>query len=826
MTRLLPLLLVFGCATTTATGAFSYRFADNRLEDIEPILEALPSPSAPAVANASGSPLVVATTTSDTPEVLAIDVQSGDVRWRTALDAYSRPEVHGDVVMTTDRTNLVALDLGNGQELWRKPLNSLVYVGCARSGNTLACVSSVGASGGEHREGRIEAVDARSGRRVWLHEITGVLGKPAAVADLFLVPWDRQSIALLTASTGVEQARLRSNDDVIAWVEARAEGIFYGHRGIYRLGLGSATGNKEDAFYRPHPLPELPREPELHDDGFYPNPGRRSARGRIRVYFAPQAQGESPVSVVGDIFYYVYYRYVFAYDGEGTIRWAHTLSQDVINAEVTPSGLLTIGEEGAFTLLSAQSGAELWTGGVEGITLGSAGIDAANFTAAGGEGEAQDLRTALAEIVGDPDNRLVAARAHAVSLLSALDAPEITQDLLDLYIQRSTPGALREAIGTALQSRVIGTEFLVSALDQHFNYLEETRVPPFALIIPALLQQEVRGAVSGLVSHLMDHETPLDVMPLVARAIVDLGDESVVPPLQAFLVRYQADTTFAEAPQTLAVVAEGMFRHGGEDGRTMIQAVAAAPHTGEELTGAIQGLFEREVAAADATAQAEATAAAEAARAAAAAERAARPDRLSQAQINEVFAAQTESFRTCVEAELERNPLLGQLRFVFIIENTGQPRDMRYTPNTPELQSCLAPTVEALVFPRFQDRRQRARFVVNLRGGASEAAAGDDIDDNNWWAGNERRGASADTALGRPWWQPRTVAGAAEGPTAPPENPTPGETPPEGGETPPEGGETPPEGGETPPEGGETPPEGGETPPAGGEGEMWWLPEE
>ncbi len=763
-------LVLLGCGPTLNTTAFNHRFPDNRPEDLAAVLQALPAQDSPAVRNATGQPLIVATTQSEAGSerrLLALR-PNGEELWSVPFDALTRPEVLGDVVVTSTREEVVALDLSDGHVLWRKSTESLAYVGASRSGRTILYVLSVGAAGGATRVGRLHAVDARTGRKRWGYDIAGVLGRPEASGGFVFVPWDRQNIAILEVATGIERARLRSTDDVIAWVRSHPSGVFYGNRGIYRLDERSASGVKTQSTYRPPPIPEAPRDPMVEDDAFFPMPGTRSARGRIRIYFEPEGVENGAIRVVGDRFYYVYYRYVFAFDSQDEVVWARMLPQDVLRADVVPRGLMTLGEGGELRLLDAETGGDIWTGGTE-APLASADLDLGAFDPGGEPTEADDLETALAQIAGDPDNRLVAARAYAVELLAQRPNPTITQLLLDLYAQRAVPGAVKEAIANALRVRTTGTEHLVAALDQHYDYLDETPVPPLDLLVPALLEQRKTEAVTGLVGHMLDHETPANVLPLVIQGIVELGDASVVPSLRDFLVLYHADSTFAEAPGALAAAAEGIFRHGGDEGRQLLQALTGDTKTIEPLGVAIRGLFERETqqaeAAARAEAEAEAAAAAEAERQA----RARRPNRLSQSQINEVFIAQTEALRNCVEQELERNPRLGQVRFVFIIDREGVPSEYRFAPNRPEFVGCVRPIVAALRFPPIRARRQPATFTVNLRSRSSGTQQPTEPQDRFWWSRAQRRAESAGSGeIGRPWWEVRQAPAPSE-PAQPPQ---------------------------------------------------------
>ncbi len=829
---LLGLALAGGCASTAPRAAFSYQMADNVAGDLQPVLAAQPAPTGDTLTNALGVPVAVVTThpleaaegqEATQAELAALNLESGEVLWRKPFEAMTRPQVLGDVVVTSVRGAVVALDLRSGDELWREELDELAYVGASREGNTLVWVASVGVAGGANRQGLLMAVNARSGSEIWEHRIQGVLGHPEVRGGYVFVPWDRQNIAILNLTDGVETARLRTTDDVIGWVRAEPQGVFYGYRGIYRFDERSASGTKQGSTYRLAPLAEAPREPLVQDDGYYPTPGTRSARGRIRVYYEPEASAEpGAIPVEGDRFYFVYFRYVFAFDGDENLIWARTLPRDVVRAHALTGGLLTIAEDGNARLLGHDAGTLRWEKDFD-LELASAGLDVGDFAPTGAGSadpadEGRTLRTSLAEIAGDPDNRLVPARAFAVELLAQMEEPEITRDLLDLYAQRSTPSALREAIGNALRARTVGTDFLVTALEQHYDFLEGTPAPPLGLIVPALLEQRVDGAVEGLVSHMLDHETPREDLALVIRGVVELGDETVVPPLTNFLTLYHADSLFAENADAVAVAAEGIFRHGGEEGRQLLQTTMAQPRTREPVQVAVQGLFDREQADAAAQARAEAEAEAAAAAEAARAEAAARPLRLSQAQVNEVFVAHTEHLRTCIEGELERNPQLGQVRLAFIINQDGSHQEMRFAPNSPELVACLEPVMSELEFPKFRQRRQRASFTVSLRGGGDEQAGDEEVVMGPWWERAKVRAEAegGERRIGRPWWQVRHAAAPPQGDggTAQPTQP---EQPAQGSE-----GDQSPEGGE----GGQAPEgdgwnEGGE----GGNGEEpWWLP--
>jgi hypothetical protein len=770
-------LALAGCVSEQR--AFSHQFPDNRSEDFATVLGRLPEPRSPSSPqNTLREPLAVVTTHAPAgePQVVAIAVRTGEERWSRRLDAQTRPEILGDLVLTSERHQLVALDLRTGEPRWTRPLADLAYVGASRDGDMIYYAATVGALGGARRVGQVVAVDAIRGLERWRHEVNGVFGQPVAVGGMVMVPWERQNLAILDGQTGSELARLRLTDDVLAWTFGDPTGVYYGHRSVYRLTRRSVTGRRDQSTHRQLPLPTLPalhegevgREVEIWDDGFLPKPGTRSARGRIRLYFAPAlSPHDEEVSILADTYYFVYYRYVFGYDLRGNLRWARILEQDVIGAQATERGLFVVGEQGQMRLLDPVSGLDRWSGGVA-MQLASVALDVAGFSeGTDPPGPLPSLREQLSAVAVDPDNRLVPARAYAILQLAQLPDPAITRDLLDLYAQQSMPGALRTAIAHALRSRRTGGEYLIEALRQRYDFIENTPAPPLEVIVPALLEMRAHGAVPGLVQQMNDHETPIGVLEMVVRAVVELGDASVVPALRHFLVLYRADSVFAEDPSALIRVAEGIFRLGGPEGRALLTSLADAPSTLEPLTTAIRGYFEAERREQEAIARRQAEEAQRALEEAARRAEAALPLRLTQEQINSAFAAHTDALRECIAGELARNPELGQVRLVFILQNDGRAVELGVAPNTPELVQCVQERVNAIEFPRFRQRRMRAQFVIRVRGGGGDsgersASSGGRAripPDAPWWAWWQLFGEANGTPPGEPrlWWERRTA---------------------------------------------------------------------
>ena len=83
------------------------------------------------------------------------------------------------------------------------------------------------------------------------------------------------------------------------------------------------------------------------------SPGSRSARGRIALYVEPEALGDDALRIAHDRYYFVFYRYVFAYDASGTPALEQACSRTTRSrARRCAAGLALALENGELLLLS------------------------------------------------------------------------------------------------------------------------------------------------------------------------------------------------------------------------------------------------------------------------------------------------------------------------------------------------------------------------------------------------------------------------------------------------------------------------------------------
>jgi hypothetical protein len=451
---------------------------------------------------------------------------------------------------------------------------------------------------------------------------------------------------------------------------------------------------------------------------------------KIRFFWSPAlATDDAQFAITDNAVYLLYFRVILAFDATtGQVRWAFRYDEDIEAVSVVPGGLFLVGRHGVVTFIGAQSGGAEWQGEI-GERIRSVTFSLGAFQPPERQSvEPPVLRQRLQEVIFDPDNRLLPIRTYALNLLTQLDDPEVTQDLLEVTARADVPEQLREAAAQSLGNRESGAAFLVDALAVHQDFLSQSRPVPLSVVSRTLTQMAANDAVPALLEHLMDHETSVEDLREVAASVVALGDASVVGPLRDFLIRYHKDSAFAQNAEPLNVMADGLLRHGQIAERELLQRMAQDPQTLAPLRDHINGVFEQAAAAERAAREAAEAQAQEAARVQAGptAEQICAQQReehyeLTQQEINQVMVAQAAAMRPCIMAEMESNPELGMIRLVWLITSDGQGINWDVNPPSPTLLTCMLPQLQQLRFPCIRAYRQRARFGVTLsRPGAAQ----------------------------------------------------------------------------------------------------------
>jgi len=687
-----------------------------------------------AAAQPAKAPVVLSISRSDPPLLIAHDAAQREI-WRSITSAGAALHVAGASVLTVESDSLVVRDVESGERMFARSLAGMSLLGAARDGDTLAWISAAPSITETAPRSSIVVADARTGNVRWERTVDAALGAPVLRGGVLLAPWNRQGLTAIDSRDGHEIARLHADEISVDWIDTTAAGIVYGSEAVHDLRCAEGDAACEAL---PSPLSRAPSRPTLHRSGY-----RATERSGIRSVFNVARSAAGQLSYVDDRAYLIFYRYVLAFDAAGGLVWVRMLDPDILNAQSFAGGLVLLDETGRLTRLRAVDGATLsqspsmgqwqsaeWSGSASALSESERTVERSSET----------LQHGLLALTLDPDNRLVIARAYAADALSRDPDPVVTQQLLDAYEQRSTPSGMRTVIAQALLSRRTGGDHLVSALARHHDFLDEVSPPPLSVVIPSLIAMKERRAVPGLIDQLRDPATSAADLVLIASALKQLADRTVVRPIVDWLRFYRASATIAGHPDAVVALARAATALSEADAWSPLDTLARAdgtlPVIAAGVTEVLRAAHAAPAVADTSVAVAQPTVARE----------------LEQRRINEVFAGRIDALRECIIPELARNPNLMQVRIVFVARSDGSVHGFAYAPSGATFAKCVAPVTQGITLPPFSGESTVASYVMQLRAPSRPAAPPVAVTDDpmaEWWSWYARESLPA---VSTPWW--------------------------------------------------------------------------
>ena len=714
--------------------AFGNIFPDNNPKDIRHVMTKIAAEADAQVSpwNSAKIPVAVLTVQGSPRAVEAYNLETGAKLWRLDVPVNSPITLAGDLAIWKSGVQVVAHRIDDGRGVWNYRLeDGWNYYGADANDEIVALAVGVGGlEPGGYANGKIVVLNTDTGFKKWEHSAgNGMLGRPAVIGNLVFAPWDRQKIVIIDVTEGEEICRLRATDYAVNFIEKTKNALYYGSLAsagslgtVYRFNEAAAAGTAEGTDSYSPTLKPVPGDPAFGRDAYELSNGGRSTEEKIRFHFVPTPNSHGAVQFEGDAFYLHYWAYIIAFDtATNAVKWTYRAPETIESMDVTAGGgIITVNAAGTLRYIDARTGTESWQLATGSQTL-TAVFDADGFAPAAQAGTvASDSVESLKKLIMDKDNRLLPIRAYAVSLLAAIPKPEITKTLLEIYSDPASPKMLRLAIDKAVEKRTMGAEYLVSALNMKYDYLDETQPPPMKIVAPALIHMNEKEAVPALLGHLMNHETPIDDLVNIIAALHALGDATVVAPLTRLLTWYHADTSFLGHEQSLASAAYTLTKYGDkEPTEKFIAQIRDDAQTLPALKKLLRGLLDPAVVAreaAEARAKEEEANRQEEEKARLAAEAAFVPDSLSREQINKTIVDNQKVFAPCIMDALRKVPELRQIRLRFSLAGkTGKVSDLKVLPNNIEgLQTCLVGAFEKIKFRKAKIARQLATYTISI----------------------------------------------------------------------------------------------------------------
>jgi hypothetical protein len=570
-------LLLVGCGGNLAQGVgapFSETWQSDQGKSIAALEERLRSQPAPGA-----TPVAVGVTDG---ALVGRALPSGQ-RWSHAGSVDTVPIVAGELVVASSGGQLFALDAKTGQQLWSVPIESRVLRGASDDGTyTVAVVAPTD----NQRKSRFLAITRKGdiARDIDAHID---LGFPAVKGGIGFIPWSNQYVSAIDLKTGEEVARLLLREIV---TQARNFGgeLWFGERGLVRFDDKIRLATTNQGTHVELPKRELPGKPVWLGSGNQLWPVNSSARLKIRLSATPQAQPESP-HFAGHTYLASYFRVVLGLsDKDGALRFVKPLSADALGGSAARHGYAICDASGKVSLLSEQGGD---AGSSDlGARLLACTVDIAtlDLPSAAPASLAEQLGQALTELTPD----MAVAQKLLVDELIKLDDPRVTQTLIDLTSSTKIPPDLRAAARKLIASRRSGKEYMLAALERHYDYLSDVLLPPpLGPLADALAAMNETAAAPLLARHLND---PANEMADVERAAVALGklaSAAQYEDLRTFFALYRATADEPSLVSAVVAVGAALVRVGGGQGKALVERAAQDPLTQSDVKRGLSALL-------------------------------------------------------------------------------------------------------------------------------------------------------------------------------------------------------------------------------------------
>jgi outer membrane protein assembly factor BamB len=481
--------------------------------------------------------------------IVAFDLATQQVVWKTDADVQSRIAVGGDFIVALEGGQLVARDQARGAPRWKVSLAGS-FIGVAADRDRVYAVSKDGS------DYLLTGYAGGSGSQLWQSAAAGQLGAPGAHGGVVFVPFLSQWLSIVDGSNGEQLTRVRGLDEQISTLRVTSTVAYYGStKGMFRLDERSASGKRAQATYGKVEIPPQLERTTYSRDAYDIVQQQYTAADRSRVLWGSDPSTSGPMKLSGDGYAIHYFRYVLGFDLAGELRWAYNHPRvELVASDYTGSVIVALGQNGDVVALDPQTGAIRAKGslGIGAQVLGAT-FDADGW-APSSPTEKIETAAALVSIARDRDSRFERVKELAVGALAKLPGAEVTAELLAILADDRAKVQLKDTVAELLVKRrdPAGLPVLVEQLAVHDNVIAKTQTAALGAIAKAigglagtqLPKENIETALVALGAHLEAPSTGTADLVHVVAAMASLGGDAGgadKPALISHLLLYHAD---------------------------------------------------------------------------------------------------------------------------------------------------------------------------------------------------------------------------------------------------------------------------------------------
>jgi len=573
----LAAVLAVGCGSASLRGpAFKDDWQDDGGRGIAAVAAKL---SGAHVAESKG--FVVGVTTSGLVG-MGLD---GSGRWTHPGLPDSRPSIAGGVVVYTAGGKLVALDCANGRELWQVDVGNDKRLRGAGDDGSTTVASIAGESGGR----TLVVAVSRNGSVIQRWKPDPDVGVPAVLGNIVFAPWDSQYVSALDVGDGSEVGRVLARN-VVSRAVAIGGSLYFGENALVKFDAAIASASRGDAHVVKLPERELPGKPTWFPSGVQALPVAAGAPDAIRFYARP-VERDGKLGLDSQRFAATYFRIVVGFnESDAALKWTRTLPAEVIAGDAASGGFLFCDVTGAVWFTDARAGGA--SGKVSlGTPLKACVVSAGSFSVPMGS-DSGSLTAQLSEAIELREEQMATIQRFLLRELGTNESdPSVTKTLLDLASDaRTQPDVLAEA-RTLLAGRRNGVEYMLGALERHYDFLSDVlRPPPVGPLADALAAIGERRAAPLLAAHLNDPaDTPNDARH-AAHALLKLASPSELGAVRTFFSLYHSTADEEDLIAAAVDAARILVQLGGAEGASVVERAARDPLTVPAVREAIASL--------------------------------------------------------------------------------------------------------------------------------------------------------------------------------------------------------------------------------------------
>jgi outer membrane protein assembly factor BamB len=473
------------------------------------------------------------------------------------------------VVFASGGGEAFALDGQTGEKLWRVAVEPMRLRGAADDGKL--SVLSLGKAGTS--KSRLIAVD-RSGNVVFDQDASTELGRPAIRAGVAFVPWGGQYVSAIDVATGDEIGRLLTRDMPSHALDVNGT-LYFGQHALVRFDERIKFAESFQATRRMFKFRELPGTPVWLGDGLALPEIDRSARARIRLLAAPEST-PAGIGVASGSYAGSYFRAVYGFSAQDDhLIWADALEADVVGGAPAASGFVFCDNAGKVHLYDATGGTAPVVDLRQKLVVCAVGATALRVTGSPRGPLALQIENSFRHL--DPD--MAAAEALLIAELGKLEDREVTRILIALAEEPRVPPPQREQARALLAKRENGAEFMLEALERHYDFVTGSQAPPVGPLADALARLKDVRAAAPLARHLNDPADSMDDVVRAAKALEVVATSAQSRDLATFFALYRATADDEGLVRAVLSVAAALLRVGGADARALIDRAASDPLT-------------------------------------------------------------------------------------------------------------------------------------------------------------------------------------------------------------------------------------------------------